>query len=88
MTKSRATPIPQKGRGHLGFHNNETVQVMKNATQHGAPIPHFGSGPLGYHNNETVQVMKNATQPVGEHENEDLLNEVLLHLAGTVSENY
>ena len=37
-------------------------------------------------------VRKSGTEPLlrimGEHENEDLLNEVLLHLAGTVSENY
>ena len=79
------TPIPQKTvnakykKNNDPLENNKILAEIKKAESKISP-----SGRL--------VVRKSGTEPLlrimGEHENEDLLNEVLLHLAGTVSENY
>ena len=79
------TPIPQKTvnakykKNNDPLENNKILAEIKKAESKKSPAGR-------------LVVRKSGTEPLlrimGEHENEDLLNEVLLHLAGTVSENY
>ena len=79
------TPIPQKTvnakyrKNNDPLENNKILAEIKKAESKISPAGR-------------LVVRKSGTEPLlrimGEHENEDLLNEVLLHLAGTVSENY
>ena len=79
------TPVPQKTvnakyrKNNDPLENNKILAEIKKAESKISPAGR-------------LVVRKSGTEPLlrimGEHENEDLLNEVLLHLAGTVSENY
>ena len=79
------TPVPQKTvnakyrKNNDPLENNKILAEIKKAESKISPAGR-------------LVVRKSGTEPLlrimGEHENEDLLNEVLWHLAGTVSENY